>query len=64
MWVSTYPHPSRRQGLAAVLLLVSVVLFVVSALGKGAIGEFELLPLGLAFFAASFLVGPVRDRIK
>lgn len=50
--------------MSAVLVLISVVLFVVAALGKGAIGDFSLIPLGLAFFAASFLVGPVQARLK
>lgn len=40
------------------LLLVGVILFVLAALGV-TFGSVEIVPLGLAFFAASFLVGPV-----
>lgn len=40
------------------LLLVSVVVFVLAAFGV-TFGGVEIVPLGLAFFAASFLVGPV-----
>lgn len=39
-------------------LLVAVVLFVLAAFGV-TFGSVLIVPLGLAFFAASFLVGPV-----
>lgn len=44
--------------MGAVLVLISVVLFVIAAIGKASLGEFSTVALGLAFFAASFLVGP------
>ena len=40
----------------AILLLVAVVLFVLAAFGVS-LGEVGLVPLGLAAFAASFMVG-------
>ena len=40
----------------SILLLVAVVLFVLAAVGVG-FGEIGLVPLGLAFFAAAFLLG-------
>lgn len=41
--------------LAVILLLISVILFAISALSVDA-GRVNLQSLGLAFFAASFLV--------
>lgn len=43
-------------GLSSILLIVAIVLFVLAAVGV-ALGDFGLVPLGLAFFAGSFLVG-------
>ena len=43
-------------GLRSILLLVAVVCFVLAAIGIG-FGEISLVPLGLAFFAAAFLLG-------
>lgn len=43
-------------GLRSILLIVAVVCFVLAAVGVG-VGDISLLPLGLAFFAAAFLVG-------
>jgi hypothetical protein len=40
----------------SILLLVAVVLFVLAAVGVG-LGGISLVPLGLAFFAAAFLLG-------
>jgi hypothetical protein len=40
----------------SILLLVAVVLFVLAAVGVG-FGDISLVPLGLAFFAAAFLLG-------
>lgn len=40
----------------SILLIVAIICFVLAAVGV-AVGEISLLPLGLAFFAASFLVG-------
>jgi hypothetical protein len=40
----------------SILLLVAVVLFVLAAVGVG-LGDISLVPLGLAFFAAAFLLG-------
>ena len=39
----------------SILLLVAVVLFVLAALGVS-LGDVNLTPLGLAFFAGAFLV--------
>ena len=39
----------------SILLLVAVVLFVLAAVDVG-LGDVSLVPLGLAFFAAAFLV--------
>jgi len=43
-------------GLRSILLIVAIVCFVLAAIGVG-IGAVDLVPLGLAFFAAAFLVG-------
>ena len=47
--------------MSAILLLVAVVIFVLAALGVevGDAGSHQIVAAGLAFFAASFLVGPV-----
>lgn len=45
------------------LLLVAVVLFAVHTFG-GHLGNVDLVSLGLAVFAASFLVGPVTSLFK
>lgn len=42
--------------LKPILIVVSVVLFVLSALSVSLGGAIALLPLGLAVFASSFLV--------
>jgi hypothetical protein len=42
--------------LRSILLLVAVICFVLAAFGVG-FGEVNLTPLGLAFFAAAFLLG-------
>ena len=39
-----------------ILLLVAVICFVLAAIGI-ALGEINLVPLGLAFFAGAFLIG-------
>ena len=46
---------------SAILLLVAVILFVLAAFGVdvGDYGPLQVVAAGLAFFAASFLVGPV-----
>ena len=43
-------------GLRSLLLIAAVICFVLAAIGVG-LGEIALVPLGLAFFAASFLLG-------
>ena len=43
-------------GLRAILLIVAVVLFILSAIGIG-LGALSLTDLGLAAFAGAFLVG-------
>jgi len=47
--------------MSAILLLVSVIVFVLAAFGVevGDAGALRVVAAGLAFFAASFLVGPV-----
>ena len=42
-------------GARSILLLVAVICFVLAAFGV-ALGNIGLVPLGLAFFAGSFLV--------
>lgn len=49
--------------MSAFMLLVAVVLFAVRTFG-GHVGGLDLLSLGLAFFAASFLVGPAVALFK
>lgn len=51
--------PSERSAmLATALLIVAVILFALAAAGPFiGIAHGSLLPLGLAFFAGSFLVG-------
>jgi hypothetical protein len=43
-------------GVRSILLIVAIVCFVLAAIGV-AVGDVSLIPLGLAFFAAAFLVG-------
>lgn len=43
-------------GLRSILLIVAIICFVLAAIGVG-LGDFGLLPLGLAFFAGAFLFG-------
>lgn len=43
-------------GLRSILLIVAVICFVLATIGTD-IGTVSLVPLGLAFFAAAFLVG-------
>lgn len=47
--------------MSAILLLVAVVIFVLGALGVdvGDANSHQLVSAGLAFFAASFLAGPL-----
>jgi hypothetical protein len=42
-------------GLRGILLIVAVICFVLAAIGFG-LGSISLVPLGLALFAAAFLV--------
>jgi hypothetical protein len=42
--------------LALAFMLVALILFVIAALGVD-VGRYNLISLGLAFMAASFLVG-------
>jgi len=44
-----------RMSASRILVLVAVVIFVLEITGVS-LGGLDLLPLGLAFFAASFLV--------
>ena len=44
-----------KLGLGSILTLIAVVVFVLAALGVGFAG-LNLVPLGLAFFAAGHLV--------
>jgi hypothetical protein len=43
-------------GVRSILLIVGIICFVLAAIGFG-LGNVSLVPLGLAFFAAAFLVG-------
>ena len=43
-------------GLRSILLIVAVILFVLAAVGIN-VGDIGLVPIGLAFFAAAFIVG-------
>lgn len=45
--------------MSIVLLVIAIILFVLAALSV-AVAHVALVPLGLAFFAASFLPLPVR----
>jgi hypothetical protein len=49
--------------MSALLLLLAIICFVVRVF-EGHIGSLDLIALGLAFFSASFLVGPVTTFIK
>ncbi len=46
---------------ASILLLIAVVLFLLAAFGV-ALGSLDLVTLGLAAFAGSFLVGGLNLR--
>lgn len=46
-------------GPRGILLIIAVILFVLAAVGV-ALGTLALIPLGLAAFAAAFLVGDGR----
>jgi hypothetical protein len=54
------PRPTEvtlmNLSLRSILLLVAVVIFVLAAFGVS-LGTVSLVPLGLAFLAAAFLVG-------
>lgn len=50
-------------GLRSILLIVAIICFVLAAIGV-AIGEIGLLPLGLAFLAAAFLVGEGGFKLR
>jgi hypothetical protein len=43
-------------GLRSILLIVAIISFVLAAVGVD-VGTIGLVPLGLAFFAAAFLLG-------
>lgn len=47
--------------MSAILLIAAVIFFVVAAFFSG---PAWCIPLGLALFAASFLIGPVVELIK
>jgi hypothetical protein len=40
-----------------VLVLIAVILFILAAFGLPTLGQVGTVPLGLGFFAASFLLG-------
>jgi uncharacterized membrane protein len=46
----------RTTGVSLILIIIAIILFVVAALGVGAKLGFDLVDLGLAFFAASFIL--------
>jgi hypothetical protein len=43
-------------GLRSILLILAVICFVLAAIGVN-LGDINLVPLGLAFFAGAFLLG-------
>jgi hypothetical protein len=45
----------RRFGVSAILLIVAVAFFLLAAFGAS-LGDLDLVPLGLAAFAASFFL--------
>jgi hypothetical protein len=49
------PIEVKRAGVSLILIIVAIILFVVAALGVGAKLGFDLVDLGLAFFAAAFI---------
>jgi hypothetical protein len=49
--------------LRAILLIVAIICFILAAIGI-ALGDISLVPLGLAFFAAAFLVGEGGLRLR
>jgi hypothetical protein len=50
-------------GIRSLLLIVAIVCFVLATVGVG-LGDLSLIPLGLAFFAAAFLVGDGGLRLR
>lgn len=46
----------RSRGASLLLLIIAIVLFVLAAFGVGGKIGIEFVPLGLAFFAASFIL--------
>ena len=50
-------------GLRSILLIVAIICFVLAAVGF-AFGDIGLVPLGLAFFTAAFLVGDGGFNIR
>lgn len=50
-------------GLRGILLIVAIICFVLAAIGVG-VGDISLVPLGLAFLAAAFLVGDGGFNIR
>jgi hypothetical protein len=51
----TTPITISRTGVSLLLIVVAIILFVVSALGVGDKLGFNLVDLGLAFFAGAFV---------
>lgn len=45
----------RANGVSLICILIAIILFVVAALGVGDKLGFNLVDLGLAFFAGSFI---------
>ena len=45
----------RSRGVSLLLIVVAIILFVLAAFGVGGKIGIEFLPLGLAFFAGSFI---------
>jgi hypothetical protein len=54
---------SMNLGIRSLLLIVAIVCFVLATVGVG-LGDLSLIPLGLAFFAAAFLVGDGGLRLR
>lgn len=45
----------KRAGVSLLLIVIAIILFIVAALGIGEKLGFNLVDLGLAFFAAAFI---------
>ncbi len=54
--MSQLPAPFRVSGVSLILIIVAIILFIVAALGIASKAGIDLVDLGLAFFAGSFIL--------